>query len=368
MRTVSVIVPCFNEEEVLGAFYERSVAAAEAVTGWNHEWIFVNDCSTDRTAQTLDALAARDERVKVVHLARNRGHQVAVTAGLDYAMGDAVVIIDADLQDPPEVIGRMLNLIDEGYDVVHAQRAERRGETAFKLLTAKLFYSILRRIGNVRVVENAGDFRCVSRPVADTMRAFREPHRFLRGMFTHLGFMQCVLRYDRDERFAGESKYPFMKMLRLAADAVFSMSAAPIRAILWAAAGMWALGLGYLVYSLVKFVTVGIEEPGWTSVVFLLTMYTGLILASIAVIGQYVGRIFEQGQARPLYWVSAMRNIDPDDVRGKSVESKLARRVVVKGTAIASQTELKVFTAQRPADGWASAVRGDVAQTETTSA
>ena len=368
MRTVSVIVPCFNEEEVLGAFYERSVAAADAVGGWNHEWIFVNDCSTDRTAQTLDALSARDERVKVVHLARNRGHQIAVTAGLDYAMGDAVVIIDADLQDPPEVIERMLNLIDEGYDVVHAQRAERRGETAFKLLTAKLFYSILRRIGNVRVVENAGDFRCVSRPVADTMRAFREPHRFLRGMFAHLGFTQCVLRYDRDERFAGESKYPFMKMLRLAADAVFSMSAAPIRAILWAAAGMWALGLGYLVYSLVTYFTVGIEEPGWTSVVFLLTMYTGLILGSIAVIGQYVGRIFEQGQSRPLYWVSAMRNIDPDALRGKSVESKLARRVVTKGSGLASQTEMKVFTVQRPADGWSSAIRAGAPEAETTSA
>jgi dolichol-phosphate mannosyltransferase len=361
-KAVSIIVPCFNEEEVLPEFFARSVEAAKGLEsrhpGWTHEWIFVNDCSTDRTSNILAAIAVNDSRVKVIDLARNRGHQVAVTAGLDFAHGDAVVIIDADLQDPPEVIERMLTLIDEGYDIVHAQRTQRPGETVFKLWTAKMFYTMLRRIGDVKVVENAGDFRCVSRPVAETMRAFREPHRFLRGMFTHLGFEQCILQYDRDVRHAGESKYPFLKMLKLAADAVFSMSSAPIRSILWAAGLTWGLGFAYLVYSLVIFFTVGIKEPGWTSAVFLLTMYTGLILMSIAVIGQYVGRVFEQGQGRPLYWVARTHNIDDAAFDGLHAEVKLARSTTASARAtqaVESLAEPKVFVAKRPENGWASA-------------
>ncbi len=356
MRTVSIIVPCYNEEEVLPEFYKRSVDAAAAIEGWEHEWIFVNDCSSDRTANILTALAVNDDRVKVINLARNRGHQVAVTAGLDFARGDAVVIIDADLQDPPEVIHRMLSLIDEGFDIVHAQRTQREGETFFKLLTAKMFYSMLRRIGDVKVVENAGDFRCVSKPVADTMRAFREPHRFLRGMFAHLGFEQCILQYDRDARHAGESKYPLIKMLKLAADAVFSMSSAPIRSILWAAGLTWGIGAAYLVYSLVVFFSVGIKEPGWTSAVFLMTMYTGLILMSIAVIGQYVGRVFEQGQDRPLYWVSQTHNIDARQFEQVIPEVKLAKQTTAGHRSekqLDSVAEPKVFVANRPAEGWA---------------
>lgn len=363
-KTVSVIVPCYNEEEVLPKFYKRSIDAAEAIeakgTGWKHEWIYVNDCSSDRTANVLAALAVNDERVKVINLARNRGHQVAVTAGLDFAHGDAVVIIDADLQDPPEVIDRMLSLIDEGYDIVHAQRTQRPGETFFKLWTAKMFYTILRRIGDVKVVENAGDFRCVSRPVAETMRAFREPHRFLRGMFSHLGFEQCILQYDRDVRHAGESKYPFVKMAKLAADAVFSMSSAPIRAILWAAGIVWGLGFLYLVYSVITYFTVGLNEPGWTSAVFLITVYTGLILMSVAVVGQYIGRIFEQGQDRPLYWISQTHNIPNERFEQEFPEVKLAKRTVdaaQEPITSSSMTEPKVYIERMPADGWASLAR-----------
>ena len=353
MRTVSIIVPCYNEQEVLPEFYRRSVDAAASVDGWQHEWIFVDDCSSDHTSDILTALAINDHRVKVVNLACNRGHQIAVTAGLDFAHGDAVVIIDADLQDPPEVIGQMLELVDDGFDVIHAQRSERPGETRFKLWTAKLFYSVLRRIGDVKVVENAGDFRCVTKPVADTMRAFREPHRFLRGLFSHLGFKQCVLRYDRDVRHAGTSKYPFVKMYRLAADAVFSMSSAPIRSILWAAGLTWGFGLAYLAYAVVTYFTVGINEPGWTSVVFLLTMYTGLILISIAVIGQYVGRVFEQGQKRPLYWVSHTQNIDRELFSQDCAEVRLAGQTTGSDRAIKPgiYAEPKIFVAKRPGEG-----------------
>lgn len=363
MKTVSIIVPCYNEEEVLPEFYKRSIDAAAALekdgSGWDHEWIYVNDCSSDRTGNLLAALAVNDARVKVINLARNRGHQIAVTAGLDFAHGDAVVIIDADLQDPPEVIARMLSLIDEGFDIVHAQRTQRPGETIFKLWTAKMFYIMLRRIGDVKVVENAGDFRCVSKPVAETMRAFREPHRFLRGMFSHLGYEQCILQYDRDVRHAGESKYPFIKMAKLAADAVFSMSSAPIRAILWAAGITWGFGLLYLLYSIVTYFTVGINEPGWTSAVFLLTVYTGVILMSIAVVGQYIGRIFEQGQDRPLYWVSKTHNIESGHFEQQIPEVKLARKTRVEDqdtVTSGSMAEPKVFVAKRPADGWASVV------------
>ncbi len=367
-KTVSVIVPCYNEEEVLPEFYKRSIDAADAIEGWEHEWIYVNDCSSDRTSNILAALAANDDRVKVIDLARNRGHQIAVTAGLDFAHGDVVVIIDADLQDPPEVIARMLGLIDEGFDIVHAQRTQRPGETIFKLWTAKLFYTAMRKIGDVKVVENAGDFRCVSKPVADTMRAFREPHRFLRGMFSHLGFEQCILQYDRDVRHAGESKYPFMKMLKLAADAVFSMSSAPIRSILWAAGLVWGLGLLYLAYSVIMFFASGINEPGWTSAVFLMTMYTGLILMSIAVIGQYVGRVFEQGQGRPLYWVSQTHNIKTDRFEQEIPEVVLARRTVTpeRKTKSESVSEPKVYVMNRPTEGWAKSVAGAQSGSTTT--
>lgn len=351
VRTISVIVPCYNEEAVLPEFYRRATAVAERV-GAEVELVFVDDCSRDGTARILGELAERDSRVKFLRLARNCGHQMAVTAGLDYADGDAVVIIDADLQDPPESIPPMIELVRQGFDVVHAQRLSRKGESFFKLATARLFYAGLARFSRTRIVENCGDFRAFSAPAAEAARYFREPHRFLRGLFAQIGFRQCVYQYQRQERFAGSTKYTLRKMVKLASDALFSFSSTPVRAILWMAAMLWALSLIYLGWNVYLYIAEK-TVPGWTSTVFLLTVFTGLILASIAVVGAYVGRIFEQGQGRPLYWLAEMRNIEEQPLRSgfESKEMRLSGAIArlrhggraSRGIPVITEVKMPVF-------------------------
>ncbi|MGD9688306.1 MAG: glycosyltransferase family 2 protein [Phycisphaerales bacterium] len=374
VRTVSVVVPCYNEEAVIGEFYRRAAAVADALAaeGVSTEMILVDDSSRDETPGMLAALAMRDPRVKVLRLARNRGHQIACTAGLDFAGGDAVIIIDADLQDPPELIPQMVELIRQGYDVVHAQRERRPGESFFKLATAKMFYAGLKRLSKTEIIEDCGDFRAVSARAAEAARAFREPHRFLRGLFAQIGFKHCIFRFHRDERFAGETKYTLKKMVRLAGDALLSFSSTPVKAILWLAMSLWGLSLVYLaVVTPMLLVNPERFAKGWTSLVFLMTFFTGLILASISVIGAYVARIFEQNQQRPLYWLAETRNVSMDSPLPSGFESREVRlsrnilsRVVTepraKGGARApaagatpgvAEVKLPVFHADRAAGG-----------------
>lgn len=308
MKTASIVIPCFNEEETLPEFYRRIAEMSATVSDTEFDFIFVNDCSSDSTGSILQELSKRDPRVRVLELAANSGHQRAVTAGLDFSRGESVIIIDADLQDPPELIPEMIQLVQSGFDVVHAQRKHREGESVFKLGTARLFYVALGKLSTTRIVENCGDFRAISSRVAATIQTFREPHRFLRGLFSLVGFNQCILRFNRHQRFAGTTKYSLRKMVRLASDALFSFSTAPIRAILWLAASLWMLSLVYLALTLFQWAA-GRTVEGWTSIVILLTVFTGIILAAIAVVGSYVGRIFQQGQDRPLYWISRSHNV-----------------------------------------------------------
>jgi len=341
VSSVTLVVPCFNEQDVIPEFYRRASATAVQLQmrGITMDMLFVDDCSRDRTWQILDDLAANDPRVKVVRFARNRGHQVAVTAGLDLADSDVVVILDADLQDPPELVEKMIGIVEEGYDVVHAQRRTRDGETAFKLATARAFYWLLKRLATVDIVENSGDFRAITRPVVLASREFREPHRFLRGMFCAMGFRQTIMKYDRDARFAGETKYPLKRMLRLAADAIFSFSSTPIKAIVWCSMVLWGLSLLFLGWSCYAHFVLSSTTAGWTSIVFLLNFFTGLILMSIAVVGSYVGRIFEQGQQRPLYWLEQARNVRfAADQQAMSPEARLSRRVIEANEAIADKS------------------------------
>jgi dolichol-phosphate mannosyltransferase len=309
MQRVSVIVPCYNEAETIPEFYRRITAVADAAHGYTFEFLFVNDGSVDQTAALLNELAASDKRVKVLHLARNMGHQIAITAGMDFAEGDITVIMDADLQDPPELIPAMLVKIDEEFDVVHAQRRKREGESRFKLFTAWLFYKLMSTFLTPEVIDNCGDFRAFIRQVLLTARRFRERHRFMRGIFAIIGFRQCIIQYDRDRRYAGETKYSLGKMLRLAVNATLSFSSAPIRLITWLSLLLWAFSLIYLGKALVDHFVHRITVPGWTSIIILLSFYAGTILFCLAIIGSYVGRIFEQSQNRPLYWVGATRNI-----------------------------------------------------------
>jgi len=328
---ISLVIPCYNEEAVIEEFYRRSQALAGSLSQYRFEFIFVNDCSTDLTGSILNNMGAKDPSVKVLHFAQNRGHQIALTAGLDIALGDMIVTIDADLQDPPELIHKMLEKIEEGYDIVHAQRRHRKGETRFKLLSAWLFYRFMRWFSNTAVIENCGDFRAFTRPVKAVLSAFRAPHRFLRGTFVQLGFRQCVIQYDRDARYGGQTKYPFFKMLNLSIDALLGFSAAPIRIISLISICLWAFSLVYMIKSLIEHFVLKITVPGWTSMVVLLFFFTGLILFSIAIIGSYVGRIYIQGQNQPLYWLADARNFDPEALnqqQGEIPEIKISRRIL----------------------------------------
>jgi len=334
VKLITVVIPCFNEEFSIEEFYRRITALKVAMQPNQFEFIFVNDCSSDATGSILNNLADQNSEVRVLHLAQNMGHQIALTAGLDYAIGDVVVTIDADLQDPPELVIEMLKRIEEGYDIVHTQRKLRKGETRFKLLSAWIFYRLMSWFSSTPIIENCGDYRAFTRQVRDTIATFRMPHRFLRGIFVQLGFRQCVIAYDRDARFAGETKYNLFKMIRLSIDAILSFSAAPVRIISMISILLWVISLWYLVKALIHHLIYNLTVPGWTSIIVLLFFFTGLILFSIAIIGSYVGRIFQQGQNRPLYWLSSARNVELnkinnlfDDVQ----EIKLSRAIIKEG-------------------------------------
>lgn len=330
---VSIVVPCYNEAGNIPEFYRRVVVLADNLNSALWEFVFVDDGSNDETPSLLNALAESDPRVKVLHLAQNRGHQVALTAGLDYALGDIIVTIDADLQDPPEIISRMIEKLDEGYDVVHAQRTEREGETMFKLTTARVFYRLMRWFSNTPIIENCGDFRAFTRKVLEAICAFRAYNRFLRGIFVQVGFRQAIIPYSRDARYAGKTKYSLLKMINLSIDAVLGFSAVPIRVISIASILLWCFSLFFLAKALIEHFILMITVPGWTSIVALMTFFVGLILFSIAIVGAYVGRIFVQSQNPPLYWLSDARNIHTDRIKERAAvlnEISLSQRILAK--------------------------------------
>lgn len=300
--TYSIVIPLFNEEGVLLELYGRLAAATDSLDG-PAEFIFVDDGSTDGTRELLEGLRADDERVKVLILSRNFGHQLAITAGLDFAVGDAVVIMDGDLQDPPELVAEMAQRWREGYDVVYAVRSARPGETRFKRGTANLFYRLISKLTNVKMPVDAGDFRLVDRRVAGIVANMREPDRYLRGLFAWVGFRQTSVTYERAARAAGESKYSLMRMLRFAVDGLLSFSTIPLRVTLasgFAIAGLaFAAGIAAAVLKLVG----AFETPGWASLIVVLSFFSGVQLIVLGTIGLYVGRIYAQGKDRPLYLV-----------------------------------------------------------------
>jgi polyisoprenyl-phosphate glycosyltransferase len=317
---LSVVIPILNEEPLVGELHERVTAAVAPVGAY--ELIIVDDGSTDGTWSRLVELAAVDPHLRLVRLSRNFGHQIALTAGLEAARGDAVVTMDGDLQDPPEVIPEMVSRWQQGYDVVYGVREEREGETRYKLWTARLFYRLIGRLSPVEIPAEAGDFRLLSRRAADALRAMPERARFLRGMTSWIGFPQIGVTYRREARTAGTTKYPTRKMIKFAADAVTSFSSAPLRivsAIGFILVGFCAMYLGYTVYK--RFFTDDTVE-GWTSVIVVLLLIGGAQLIGLGVIGQYVGRIYDEAKGRPLYVVSEL--VDPSSLAIPSVPPDLA--------------------------------------------
>ena len=299
----SIIAPCYNEEGVLHELHRRAQEVMDQ-TGEPWELVLINDGSRDRTPEIMRELYDADSRVKIVDFARNFGHQIAATAGLDYAQGDAVIIIDADLQDPPEVMLEMIDCWKGGYEVVYAVRAERKGETWFKEFTAKLFYRIIYRITDVDIPLDTGDFRLMDRKVIEAMKRMRERNRFIRGMTSWVGFRQTGVTYVREERYAGETHYPFRKMFKFALDAITSFSYAPLQLATYL--GFIIAGLSALAAILVVFARLFMGATpfyGQATTLVAVLFLGGVQLITLGIIGEYLGRIYDEVKGRPLYLV-----------------------------------------------------------------
>jgi polyisoprenyl-phosphate glycosyltransferase len=305
---ISIVVPMYFEEEVAQECYNR---LKNVMTDHHlrYEFIFVNDGSTDRTLDILNEIALKDSQAKIVNFARNFGHQTAVTAGIDYASGDAIVIIDADLQDPPEVIPDLIAKWREGYEVVYAKRKKRSGETKFKLLTAKYFYKFLNYMSDIDIPKDTGDFRIIDRKAADVFKTMTERNRFVRGMFSWVGFNQTFIEYERDERFAGETKYPLKKMIRFAADGIIAFSTKPLKLVMTLGFASVLISFFVLVYAIVvKLFGQGVET-GWASIMVAITFFSGVQLLGMGIVGEYIARIYDESKNRPIYIVKETVNV-----------------------------------------------------------
>jgi polyisoprenyl-phosphate glycosyltransferase len=297
---VSVVVPIFDEEPIVELLHRRVLETMER-SGETWELVLVDDGSRDGSWEKMKALAALDARIVLVRLSRNFGHQLASTAGVDAALGEAVVLMDADLQDPPEVILEMVARWREGYDVVYGRRTSRRGESLFKRATAAAFYRIIRRLTSIDIPADTGDFRLMSRRVVEVLKGFRERNRFLRGMVAWIGWRQAAVPYERAERAAGKTKYPVRKMARFAADAIFSFSFAPLRLATGLGLAVSTLSFAYAVYAVLARAFGWGTVQGWASLMVAVVFLGGVQLVSLGIIGEYVGRIYDEVKRRPLY-------------------------------------------------------------------
>lgn len=315
---LAIVAPCYNEAAGLPEFVRRAKAVCVELA-CAHEIVLVNDGSRDDTLQVAMGLAAKDPSIRVVNLLRNFGHQSAVTAGLDVADGDAFVLIDADLQDPPEIIVEMVQAWRDGADVAYGQRRTREGETRFKLFTAKIFYRLLRGLTRSPIPADTGDFRLMDRRVTDVLRSMRERHRFIRGMVSWVGGKQVAIQYDRKTRFAGETNYPLRKMLSFALDAITSFSIVPLRLVSYLAVvvillAFLATGLVFVV----KLISPHYFIPGYPSIVITIVFFGGVQLLALGIIGEYLGRMYESVKARPIYIIEQVYQQHDGLVSGRS--------------------------------------------------
>ncbi|MGI5457322.1 glycosyltransferase family 2 protein [Streptomyces sp. CA-249302] len=309
---ISYVLPVYNEQDGIAAFHAELTAALASRPELDFELVYVNDGSSDGSLALLKGIAEKDERVRVVDFARNFGHQIAITAGLDLASGDAVIVMDTDLQDPPKVSLELVDAWREGAEIVHARRRSRQ-DTPFKKATAHLYYRLLRSSTEVDIPLDTGDFRLLDRKVADELRRYREKSRFVRGIVASMGYAQTEVAFDRDERFAGETKYPLRKMARLAVDGMTSFSTAPLKMITRLGFVVLALSLLGILYALgMKFFRPEITVSGWTMLMCVVLFLGGTQMLSLGVIGTYIGRIYSEAQGRPLYLVREVIGGDGD--------------------------------------------------------
>ena len=304
---LSVIIPVYYEEAVVQTCY-KELKRVMLKNKWQYEFVFVNDGSKDKTLELLREISKADINVKVIDFSRNFGHQVAVTAGIFHCTGDVAVIIDADLQDPPHVIEEMVVKWKEGFDVVYAKRKKRKGETLFKLVTAKYFYRFLHYMAEIEIPMDTGDFRLMDRRVVEAFKQMPERNRFVRGMVSWVGFDQTYVEYERDERFAGETKYPFKKMVRFAMDGIISFSTKPLKMVRSLGFITIIIAIGLLLYSLISKFIMHSVVSGWTSLMVAITFFSGVQLFSIGLLGEYIARIYDEGKGRPLYIIKEKIN------------------------------------------------------------
>ncbi|MBN2440416.1 MAG: glycosyltransferase family 2 protein [Spirochaetales bacterium] len=303
----SVVVPVYNEEEVITESYQRLKKVMDSINE-SYEIIFVNDGCRDKTPEIAADICKQDKNIKLINFSRNFGHQIAISAGMDYARGQAVVVIDADLQDPPELIPEMIKKWKEGYDVVYAKRTKRKGESIFKKVTAALFYRFLRNMTSVNIPADVGDFRLIDRKVCDIMKRIREKNRFIRGLVSWSGFKQTAVEYIREERFAGETKYPLKKMIQFAFDGITSFSYKPLK--IATSLGIFCSlgGFIYLFVVLFQALILKMTWPGWASSISITLIFNGITLIILGIIGEYIGRIYDESKNRPLYVIRTFVN------------------------------------------------------------
>lgn len=320
---VSVIIPIYNEEKNIFNLYDRLTGVLQGL-GETYELIFVNDGSRDNSIALIKTLADRDEKVKYINFSRNFGHQIAVSAGLDHTSGKAVVIIDADLQDPPELILDLYRKMQEGYEVVYARRRKRQGESFMKLLTAKYFYRILAKITSVEIPVDTGDFRIMSDKIVQVLRQMPEQNKFLRGQISWAGFRQTFVEYDRSERLAGETGYTYRKMIRFALDGITSFSDFPLKVATMLGFGVSGIAFLVMLYALHSHFILGDAVPGWTSLILSILFLGGIQLITIGIIGEYISRISNNVRNRPLYIISDT-NVSAEENQKASFQAKAFR-------------------------------------------
>lgn len=308
----SVVVPMYNEEEVLHETYRRLTEVMKN-SGVSYEIVFVNDGSRDKTYSMLNEICDKDKRVKLLDFSRNFGHQIAITAGMDHSIGQCVVVIDGDLQDPPGLIPEMIKKWKEGYDVVYGKRISRKGESFFKKLTATVFYRFLKSMTDVNIPVDTGDFRLIDRRVCEALKHVNEKNRYVRGLVSWLGFKQTAVEFEREERFAGETKYPLKKMLKLAFDGITSFSYKPLKLATYLGTFISLASFLYLFFIIIQRIFFPETlQPGWASILAVSLFFNGITLLMLGIIGEYVGRIYDEAKGRPLYLIRKTRNLTDD--------------------------------------------------------
>ena len=308
VKTISILIPAYNEEPVLDKLFTRLANLANETKDYDFEFLFVNDGSKDKTLDFIKDYADTDPRVSYLNLSRNFGKEIGMIAGLDHATGGAVVIIDADLQDPPELIPEMIKLWEDGYDDVYAKRKSREGESWFKKFTSKMYYKTLQSVTRIPIQEDTGDFRLLDRRVVEALKQFRESQRNTKAMFSWVGFHKKEILYDRDSRAAGETKWNYVKLVELAIDGITSFTTAPLRISTYAGIAVSILAFIYLVYLVIRTVFLGVDLAGYPSMMAVILFLGGVQLLSLGIIGEYIGRIFNETKQRPLYLIEEYHN------------------------------------------------------------